>query len=596
MFSKEWPHVFADSRKPVDERPVLEARIALLRSSGVEPADDDLQLFMESYDDDLTSLDLRNAMQYLQINECSTLHGFCQAERRESAWLDDRTFDRPVSTMAIDNVTMRIHQTIHRTGHSELANIRAPWCGTLGTTNNECDITDVAPHEARSIRCYPAPLNADNLQRHLRERQFNDMVYLDADRRLIYIADPDASYLSALIRTARAYQERSLRDIICKYVAQDTSLKVSISEGCMEYQLEFHIPYFAMRHRRSRDCTGGRKKAPREWMDIDFLNTKRTTPKRDSICGIHRAQISVTICGTDNTRWTAYCFEDRYFDEDGEMGGDEQTDEHQSDQIARGAFGAEDIIRDSREYFMRVFLIRMRQVHLERTNLVRHIESGIKVHLWSRFSSSAEQGGRSSDFFGRAASGWIDPTVQLLGRLLDDSANMKDVWTRFTSDTGDMAYFVDTCSNPRMSETCTELNDIFSEMMGLEIKLRRIVELCEQRRQMVDLCFTSDSKRNAELTVYFISPFAIVSTFFSIPVPIVGFQRNILSFSVAIVLYSVILQALLFFWGGGISRQPWWNNISRRSNTLLGIHRDLKRQKEVGTAGLQRRATAACIV
>jgi hypothetical protein len=133
MFSKEWPHVFADSRKPVDERPVLEARIALLRSSGVEPADDDLQLFMESYDDDLTSLDLRNAMQYLQINECSTLHGFCQAERRESAWLDDRTFDRPVSTMAIDNVTMRIHQTIHRTGHSELANIRALW--ELPTTN-----------------------------------------------------------------------------------------------------------------------------------------------------------------------------------------------------------------------------------------------------------------------------------------------------------------------------------------------------------------------------------------------------------------------------------------------------------------------------
>jgi hypothetical protein len=624
VYSKAWPSIFANSRKPVDVSPVLEARIALLRSSGVEPEGNDLHLFMESYDDDLTSLDVRTAMQYLQMNEYNTLPDFRQAEKRGAAWLDDRTLDRPLAqelsgtilTTGGENLSMQIHQTIHRIQNSEIADAHRTWYDTPEPTSNECDMADVAQqttqdsaptnyhtmqsslsaHESRSIRQYQAPLNADDLQRHLRERQFNHTRYLDADRRLVYIGDPDASYLSALIRTASAYQERSLRDIICKYIAQDTSLKVSISEGGTEYQLGFHIPYFAMRYRPLRDCKEPENQIPREWMNVDFLGTKRTTVRQDSICGIYRAQISVTICGTDNTRWTAYCFEDRYFDEDGEMGGDEQTDEHQSDQIARGAFGAEDIIRDPREYFMHVFLIRMRQVHRERMNLLRRIESGIKVHLWSRFLSSTAQDERPSALCDRPPSGWIDPTVQLLGRLLDDIADMKDVWTRFTSDTGDMAYFADTHSDPRMSTTFIQLHDVFSDMMDLENKLRRIVELCEQRRQTANLRLASDSKRNAELTVYFISPFAIVSAFFSIPVPIIGFDRNILSFSIAIVLYIIVLQTLLFFWGSGCLQLPWWNKVLKKLKALRSIDLGLKRKSEVRTTAFQGNATAGCVV
>jgi hypothetical protein len=572
---------------------------------------------MDSYDDDLTPLDLRNAIRYLQTNDSNDVHDSNRAEKRATAWLDDRTFDRPVlQEMSTGHNSLKAPQVSHRLDDTGAADIHPICPGPQGNSNNERDTTlvgldtiqnvahvehklansNLKPHGARSARHYPAPLTADGLHSYLWKKQFDHTKYLDADRRLIYVADPDAIYLSVLMRTARAYQKRSVQDTISKYIAQDTSIKVSISEGYTEYQLELHIPYLAMRHRPSKGFPERKERIHHGWMNIEFLNTKNTDATPDSICGVYQAQISLTICGTDNSRWTAYCLECRYFDEDGEIGEDEQTDDHQSDQIARGAFGAEDVIRDSREYFIRVLLVRMRQVQTERVNLMRRIVSGIQDHSWGRFFFSTTRDGIPPPINDAAASGWIEPTVQLLGILLDEIASMNDAWARFTSDTGDVAYFLDTSSNPRMVTTFNQLNDVFNQMLDLEKKLRRIAEQCQQRQQTVNLRLTSDSKRNAELTVYFISPFAIVSTFFSIPVPVIGFDRNIFSFSIAIVLYIVVLQALLFFWGAKFWQLLWWTKILKTLKALLSIDVSLRKKSEVKKTGLQRRATAGCVV
>jgi hypothetical protein len=618
IFSKKWPHEFSGSRKPVEYRPFLESLIETVRSLGEEPEGDDYQLFMEQYDDDLTSLDVREAIRYLQINNRNDFRESIQSENRGTAWLDDRTLHPPAAqelsgsmpTVAAENSSPQGYQISNPVDDSNITCVHPPW-----NSSNEYNSAVVAvnttqdsPHTqyhtadshlglngARSIRKYPAPLTADDLYGYLRKRQFDDSTYLDADRRLIYIADPDASYLSALIRTARDYQVRSLRDIICKYISQDASIKISISAGCTEYQLEFHIPYLAMRHQPSQRSMGRKERTHRGWMNIDFLNTKSTDAGVDGVCGVYQAQISVAICGTDNLRWTAYCLEDRYFDDNGEIGSDEQTDDHQSDQIARGAFGAEDIIRDPREYFIYVLLTRMRQVYTERKNLVRRIESGIKENTWGRFFFPSTQDGIPPTIHDAAASGWIDPTVQLLGILLNDIANMNDAWVRFTSETGDAAYFLDKPSNPRIVTTMSQLNDVFNEMLDLEKKLRRIAEQCEKTAQTANLRLASDSERSAQLTVYFISPFAIISTLFAIQVPITGFPRNILSFSIGVVLYIVVFQAFLFFWGGGLLKRPWWEKISKRAKALRDRDPGFTKKKD-GSTVLQRKATAESAV
>jgi hypothetical protein len=605
VFSKEWPHVFAGSRKPVDDRPVLEGLIKAVRSSGNEPVSDDFQLFMASYDDDLTSVDVRNAIRHFQVTKSKDLQSPSQAKKRGTAWLDDRTIGLPVtrqlsgsgSIMATETNSPKAHQMPYLDMNSEAAVANSPSSGLLEASSNERYINDTAAdilqssHEARHFRRYPAPLTAEDLHGYLKERQFDHPIYLDADRRLIYIADPGADYLSALVTTARAHQQKSLQDAICKYMAADTSIRVSISEGSLEYQLEFHIPYFAMRRfRPSQESTGRKTRTHRGWMNISFLETKRVDSGLGLICGIHQAQISVTICGTDNSRWTAFCFEDRHFDEDGELGDDEHTEIHQSDQVARGAFGAENTIWDPREYFIRVLLIRMRQVHREWLNLVRFVESGIKEHTWGHYFFSTEDM-IPSGIHDTAASSWIEPTGQLLGKLLEEIANINDAWARFTSASGDVAYFSDTHSNPRMVTTFNQLSDVFNHIQDLEKKLRRIAEECELRAQTVNLRLASDSKRSAELTVYLISPFAIVSTFFAIPVPIVSFDRNIFSFFIAILLYTVVLQVVLFFWGGGSSQQMWWNKTSRRAKALWGGNPGSSTKKEAGNTVLRRRST-----
>jgi hypothetical protein len=624
VFSKAWPCEFSDSRKPIDDRPVLEGLIEFLHLSGEKPHGDVHELFMESYEDDLTSVDVRNVIRYLQIN---TSHGHTdssQASKRGHAWLDDRTFDRvvpqelsgPVSTVAIENDSLQPRQMSHLIDSTAMANILSPLSEPLEASNNEYDNTNATANvmetsshtghntrdsfldqqRVRSPRHYPAPLTAGKLHGYLKERQFDHIRYLDADRRLIYIADPDASYLSVLIRTARAYQQRSLQDSICKYFAQDTSIRISISEGCTEYQMEFHIPYLAMRYRPPQGFPETKDRIHCRCMNIDFLDTNSADASPDGICGVYRAQISLTVCGTDNSRWSVYCLEDRYFDGDGEIGEDEQTDDHQADQIARGAFGAEDVILDPREYFIRVFLLRMSQVYTERVNLVRRIESGIQDHSWGRYFFCTTRDGIPSAIHDTATSDWIDPTLELIGILRNDVANMNDAWVRFTSETGDAAYLLDTPSNPNIVTTMSKLNDVFNQMLVLEQKLRRMAEQCEKRAQTVNLRLAIDSKRSAELTVYFISPLAVVSTFFAIPVPIIDFPRNIFSFSVAIVLYTIVLQAVLFFWGGRLSQQRWWIKMLRRAKALRDGDPGFTKKNTAGVTVLQRKATASCIV
>jgi hypothetical protein len=609
IFSKEWSPVFAGSRKPVDDRPFLDGLIEAVRSSGHEPEGDDFQLFMGSYEDDLTSLDVRDAIRHFQATKSSDLQSPGQAEKRGTAWLDDRTLglsvprqlSGPSPIVATETDSSEPYQMPLFSINSDAAVTHPPRTSPLEASSNERHITDSATdilqgsRGARCFRRYSAPLTADDLYGYLKEKQFDHPIYADADRRLIYVADPGADYLSALVKTARAYQQRSLQDAICKYIAMDTSIRVSISERDTEYQLEFHIPYLAMRcSQPSQESMGRKTRTHRGWMNISFLDTKRVDSGLEGICGVHQAQISVTICGTDNSRWTAYCFEDRHFDEDGELGDDEQTEIHQSDQIARGAFGAEDTIWDPREYFIRVLLVRMRQVHREWLNLVRFVESGIKDHTWGH-SFFSTQDVMPFAIHDTAASSWIEPTGQLLGKLLEEIANTNDTWVRFTSASGDVAYFSDTCSNPRMVTTFKQLSDVFNHIQDLEKKLRRIAEKCELRAQTVNLRLASDSKRSAELTVYFISPFAIVSTFFAIPAPIIGFDRNILSFSIAILLYIIVVQALLFFWEGRIPQPTWWNKISR-AKTLWNGDAGFTSKIEAGETVSPRRSTSGSTV
>ncbi|KAL5121913.1 hypothetical protein ACEQ8H_000129 [Pleosporales sp. CAS-2024a] len=224
-------------------------------------------------------------------------------------------------------------------------------------------------------------------------------------------------------------------------------------------------------------------------------------------CGVHLAQISISICGTENSCWTGYCFEDRHFDEDCEVEDDEQSGFH-PDLIANGAFMAEDTIWDAREYFLYVLFIRMRQVLKEWVDLVRFIESGMQGHSWSRFFYSSKLNGIPASGDNSATLAVIEPTRQLLAKMLEEIAKTNQTWTHFMSETGDFAFFSDTHTDPHVVRKVHQLIDIFNKLSILEKRVQPMAEACERKAQTISLRLTADGQKNSALTVYLISPLA----------------------------------------------------------------------------------------
>jgi hypothetical protein len=116
---------------------------------------------------------------------------------------------------------------------------------------------------------------------------------------------------------------------------------------------------------------------PRQWMDLSFLKLEPLESQNQRKYIMHEAQISFSICGSDDQRWAAYCFVDTHFD-DSEFG--DETLPHkgiQDDPIARGKMDANCPIKNPREYFLAIFEIRIAQVSEEWKCLVRMAERAI---------------------------------------------------------------------------------------------------------------------------------------------------------------------------------------------------------------------------
>jgi hypothetical protein len=92
---------------------------------------------------------------------------------------------------------------------------------------------------------------------------------------------------------------------------------------------------------------------------------------------LYEAQISVAVTGIDYWVWTAYGIVDTYF------GSEESVDAYhqmaaptgQPDPLAAGRIAANNPIWTPREYFFKVFEIRINKVRREWNNIIDEVES-----------------------------------------------------------------------------------------------------------------------------------------------------------------------------------------------------------------------------
>jgi hypothetical protein len=172
------------------------------------------------------------------------------------------------------------------------------------------------------------PLTAQELQGTLAEPRFDHKKKPDAARRLVYISDLSPGCIHALAGTASSYQTPVLRKAIHKYLSFQTSIgfKTSLS-GFPIFQLDLHLPFFRLKLETPPEKPLGHRNLimtpQRRWTDLSFLEFpdgnsegRDQGPEEMGAWGLHEAQISCVVAGSDGLRWLAYGFVDAEIEAD----------------------------------------------------------------------------------------------------------------------------------------------------------------------------------------------------------------------------------------------------------------------------------------
>lgn len=233
-------------------------------------------------------------------------------------------------------------------------------------------------------RKHENPLTATGLFRALEKPRYGDEYLPDAARRLIYITDLDPACIRALAATASYQQALVLRNAIFQYLSFQTSIAVKIpSTGFLSFQLDLHLPFFILGKSIPPEKSEGKFniKPWRGWTDLSFLKINKfdfRPQKPMEVWGIQEAQISCIVAGSDHWRWVGYGFVDS--EVDGVLAEPYDTNLLQ-DQIAAGEIEVSFPIWTPRDYWIRVFELRIGYVRGQWEYLIYKLELGINQYV-----------------------------------------------------------------------------------------------------------------------------------------------------------------------------------------------------------------------
>lgn len=223
---------------------------------------------------------------------------------------------------------------------------------------------------------------------------------LDADRRVIFVTNLDSSTATALIRTVSSNHAPALRDALCKHLAAESFMGVSISSrGLPMFKISFHLPFFALRSSRTprmdhRSYVGS---APlRDVKDVSFLDWH--DEGAPALRHLYEAHVTCVIAGFHDWCWTATCFVDTYYDDyvDRECVDDyhEHAENPQgmaSDAPTLGDLEADLPIWNPREYFLLVVCSRLKRVKYEWQSTIKQVRESFRRYEQSNHYSLPQQ-------------------------------------------------------------------------------------------------------------------------------------------------------------------------------------------------------------
>ena len=316
-------------------------------------------------------------------------------------------------------------------------------------------------------------------------------IEMDADRRLIYINNLDPLVISVLAKTTSCLETPVIQRTVLKYLTAQTSFEVHIApRGFRTFSLELNVSFFCLR----RSTNPSRSDQRLRWDGNGHLRATLPSPRNptsdvlssaENLYNIYETQISIAVTGVDHWRWTAWGFVDTWFEThdavseyyEGEGSG------AQPDPLAAGQIDTNPPERYPREYFLKVFEIRIGIVAKE-WNYILHVlqqevqEVGANPLFTSPQRSFENKEGRSKI---RKLATWNGDMTKLIGTLLKSLSRTLVAWDVFQKT--DIGYFLydDNDESPsqysRPDQLLPSLRIIEKTFLNLHITLEELEQV-----------------------------------------------------------------------------------------------------------------------
>ncbi|OTA98204.1 hypothetical protein M426DRAFT_259629 [Hypoxylon sp. CI-4A] len=217
----------------------------------------------------------------------------------------------------------------------------------------------------------------------------------------LYIANLNPWSVFSLAATAPNDQAAFLSEFIFNHLQLSPLVNARISHtGVPVFALEFHLPYFALRKHRlaqgdHRKINNG--KQLRRYQDIGFLRTMEAKSDNSHTEYIYEGNLSCLICGSSRYSWSAYLFNDIYFEteDDEESITEYQMQEREGlmpDPLFAGKRTRDKWPCEPREHFLLVYEVRLRHVKKEWHQLIETVDEAIHLYrddYWNKVIGGA---------------------------------------------------------------------------------------------------------------------------------------------------------------------------------------------------------------
>lgn len=195
----------------------------------------------------------------------------------------------------------------------------------------------------------------------------------NAERRVIYIADPNRWSMLALIATASFSQTGPLRNVLYRHFRREAYVGVTTTtSGLTMFELAFHLPFWALRELGDGDT-------PENSRDVSFLD-----PNGRKSMAMVQSSYSCSVSGVDIWRWVAYFLIDTQHDEFTE---DRESAERHYTEIQNSGLvptpspcgNAEffDPGPEPRWFFLKTLEVRLKMIHDEWMQIVQWLERSV---------------------------------------------------------------------------------------------------------------------------------------------------------------------------------------------------------------------------